>query len=231
MHLDWWTLALQTVNFLVLVWLLQHFLYKPVTEVIARRRAATNAVLEEAEAAQHAAERLQAELTQERAGIAAACEAALAEAHKAADVERAALLQRATTEAQQTTDAARAEAARLRKQVETAIENEAGALAVAIVRRLSENHKPTLEALCDSLRAAPPPEGPVLCALAAPLTPSEEARWRQQLGEALGRTEITFVIDPALLEGAELRFPHAMLRRSRADDLVRIAEELARERT
>ena len=30
MQFDWWTFALQVVNFLILVWLLQHFLYGPV---------------------------------------------------------------------------------------------------------------------------------------------------------------------------------------------------------
>ena len=35
MRIDWWTLALQAANFLVLVWLLQHFLYRPVQAIIA----------------------------------------------------------------------------------------------------------------------------------------------------------------------------------------------------
>ena len=39
MRFDWWTLALQTVNFAVLVWLLHRFLYKPVLRAIDARRA------------------------------------------------------------------------------------------------------------------------------------------------------------------------------------------------
>ena len=39
MHFDWWTLALQTVNFAILVWLLQRFLYKPVLRMVDARRA------------------------------------------------------------------------------------------------------------------------------------------------------------------------------------------------
>jgi F-type H+-transporting ATPase subunit b len=230
-RIDWWTLALQTVNFLVLVWLLQHFLYKPVGEVIARRRAATNGVLAEAAAAKAAAEKLQQELAAERAGIAAEREAAVAAARAAAEADRAMLLQRASAEADRTLDAARTEAARLRAEAERAVEQEAGALAVAIVRRLKAEQQPTLDALCDALRAAPPPDGPVVCAMALPLSAEDEARWRTRLAEALGRTEISFAVDPALIEGAELRFPHAVLRRNRADDLARIAEELNRERT
>ena len=39
MHFDWWTLALQTINFAILAWLLHRFLYKPVLRVIDARRA------------------------------------------------------------------------------------------------------------------------------------------------------------------------------------------------
>ena len=40
MQLDWSTLVLEIVNFLVLVWLLQRFLYKPILKVVAARQAA-----------------------------------------------------------------------------------------------------------------------------------------------------------------------------------------------
>src|SRR5579885_2732449 len=39
MAFDWSTLALQTVNFAVLAWLLQRFLYAPVLRLIEARRA------------------------------------------------------------------------------------------------------------------------------------------------------------------------------------------------
>ena len=37
MELDWLTVAAQIVNFLVLVWLLQHFLYAPITKAMSHR--------------------------------------------------------------------------------------------------------------------------------------------------------------------------------------------------
>ena len=37
MQIDWLTVAAQIVNFLVLVWLLQRFLYRPITRAMARR--------------------------------------------------------------------------------------------------------------------------------------------------------------------------------------------------
>ena len=45
MHFDPWTLALQTINVLVLVWLLAHFLFRPVAGIIAARRAAADALM------------------------------------------------------------------------------------------------------------------------------------------------------------------------------------------
>jgi F-type H+-transporting ATPase subunit b len=48
MQLDWTTFALEIVNFLVLVWILQRFLYKPVMNVIAGRKAAVEKTLADA---------------------------------------------------------------------------------------------------------------------------------------------------------------------------------------
>ena len=49
MHLDWWTIGLQTVNFAVLVWLLHRFLYKPVLGVIDARKAELQRQYDDAE--------------------------------------------------------------------------------------------------------------------------------------------------------------------------------------
>ena len=56
MQIDWWTLGLQAVNFLVLVWLLQRFLYKPVMRLIERRRQNVEKAFAEAEDARRKAE-------------------------------------------------------------------------------------------------------------------------------------------------------------------------------
>ena len=48
MEFDWTTFALEIVNFLVLVWILQRFLYKPVTNAIAERKAAIEKTLADA---------------------------------------------------------------------------------------------------------------------------------------------------------------------------------------
>lgn len=49
MELDWTTMVLEIINFLVLVWLLKHFLYAPVLRVIGARREAIEQDLQEAQ--------------------------------------------------------------------------------------------------------------------------------------------------------------------------------------
>ena len=48
MRIDWWTLGFQTVNVLVLVWLLSRFLFKPVAQIIADRQQQAAALMRDA---------------------------------------------------------------------------------------------------------------------------------------------------------------------------------------
>lgn len=59
MQLNWSTLLLEVLNFLVLIWILKRFLYRPVLDVIARRRHKLQQTLEAAKAERSAAELLQ----------------------------------------------------------------------------------------------------------------------------------------------------------------------------
>lgn len=58
MELSWSTFLLEIINFLVLVWILKRFLYKPVLDVIARRRAGIEKTLAEASDMQTNAENM-----------------------------------------------------------------------------------------------------------------------------------------------------------------------------
>jgi F-type H+-transporting ATPase subunit b len=58
-ELNWSTFVLEIINFLILVWILKHFLYKPVLDVIARRRAGIEQTLAEAQALHASAKALQ----------------------------------------------------------------------------------------------------------------------------------------------------------------------------
>lgn len=57
MQIDWITVAAQIVNFLILVWLLQRFLYKPITDAMRRREERIEDRLTDAKQAREEAER------------------------------------------------------------------------------------------------------------------------------------------------------------------------------
>ena len=78
MRIDWWTLALQAANFLVLVWLLQHFLYRPVLgdhrrPAAADRERARRGRRRQRTAAEAAARRAGAAARRDRARSATRC--------------------------------------------------------------------------------------------------------------------------------------------------------------
>lgn len=92
MEFDWTTFALEIINFLVLVWLLQRFLYKPVTTTIAQRQDGiektltdARAIRSEAEALKRQYENRMAEWEQEKAQ-------ALQQLRQEMDAERTRLL-------------------------------------------------------------------------------------------------------------------------------------------
>lgn len=60
MELNWTTVVLEIVNFLILVWILKRFLYRPVMRIIEERRAGIEATLVEAREHQAQAEDLHA---------------------------------------------------------------------------------------------------------------------------------------------------------------------------
>lgn len=61
MELNWSTFILEIINFGVLLWLLRHFLYKPVLDIIESRRQKINAAVEQARADRVKAESLRDE--------------------------------------------------------------------------------------------------------------------------------------------------------------------------
>src|SRR2546423_2021619 len=107
MHIDWWTLALQTVNVLVLVWLLARFLFRPITTIIADRRAAADKLLADAAAVRAQAETDAAEVKRRLQGLSIESEHILSEARTHAESDRARLLQQAAEAVTQTRNDAR----------------------------------------------------------------------------------------------------------------------------
>jgi F-type H+-transporting ATPase subunit b len=246
MHIDGWTLILQAANFLILVWLLRRFLYRPVLAVIDQRRQATDAVLAEAAAARMAAEAAQRDLEARSAAAGADRDRLIEAAHAQAEAERAALLDKARHEADALLADARTHIERERRDAAAALRDRAGRLAVAIAQRLAQSIAPEgdgaadlfLDRICTVLHGLTGEEraaildqlrgdGLVRVVSALPLGESSRERCRQRLTTALDvPLNIQFADDRALIAGLEVHFPHTVLRHTWRDDLARALEEL-----
>lgn len=64
MHVDWFTIIAQILNFLLLVWLLKRFLYKPILKAIDEREGKISAQIKDAEAKEELAQKEKDEFIQ-----------------------------------------------------------------------------------------------------------------------------------------------------------------------
>jgi len=244
MHLDWWTLALQTVNFAVLVWLLQRFLYKPVLRMVDARRAEVEKQYADARAAETAAKEGLSAIAAERAGIAAERDVVLKAAATQAEETAVARRAKAERDAAALLDGARKSLATEREQALAEARRMALDLGAAFARRLLAEVPMTLRAeawierIEQHLLTLPKPEletlvrqlgnGETLRVVTAFPLPAETAEaWRRRLRQPLGGGgAIAFAADPDLIAGAELHFPTAILRFSWQSALARVRSEM-----
>ena len=99
MQIDWLTVAAQIVNFLILVWLLQHFLYGPVTRAMDRREQRIAARLQEGEDMKKEAEAEARAIRDKRFELDAERDAIMAQANVKAEKYRRSLEHDARKEA------------------------------------------------------------------------------------------------------------------------------------
>jgi F-type H+-transporting ATPase subunit b len=100
MLIDWFTVAAQVVNFLILVWLLRHFLYKPVLAVIDAREKSVAAKLADATAREAKAQAEGEELRKRNEAFDREREGLLRKATDAAATERQRLIESARQDSQ-----------------------------------------------------------------------------------------------------------------------------------
>ena len=240
MTIDWWTLGIQTVNVVVLVWLLGRFFWRPVAAMIEQRRTVAQSALAEAEAKRTQATDALAEIERTRAGFAREREAILAAARKTAEQAHAARLDDAAKAVASLEAAAKATIEKGKEAVEKAWADRASHLAVAIAERLAARLDGTavreafLDWLLKEIRGLPElarqavANGTSLEAVSAtPLDPADQERCRGLIGEALGaHPQIAFRADPALIVGLELHGPHLIVSNSWRADLAKILADL-----
>lgn len=92
MQIDWLTVSAQIVNFLILVWLLKHFLYQPVLNFMDERERRIVARLDEAARREEGAERQAALFRQKTQHIEETRDRMIAEARAGAESERRRLI-------------------------------------------------------------------------------------------------------------------------------------------
>lgn len=243
MNFNWWTFTLQAANFLILVWLLQRFLFKPVKAIVARRKEEISRALSEATAEKQDLERLKQEIEKQRSQIGA-------ERQKMIDEGRAQL----SAEGQKVIEEARREAEKVSDQTLKRLDQERAAATdrlfertVALATNLAERllrevavtsiEQPFLGRVIDYLDQMPPEErakllpqngaSTLLVTTAHPLGIGEQSDWLEQLTKRLRADfSIKFDADPALIAGTVITFPHAILRFNWRDSLALALKEL-----
>ncbi len=240
-----WTIGFQVVNFLLLLFLLRRYLWKPVRATIDKRReeiddAAAGALLRAGAADEARAARDATALAadHERARLLAGAAVALAR-----DREDVLSRARAVTEAEQraarealgeertlaaneltdaTIDVALGLARRLLGEVRGA------AVTRAFLDRIDEHLDGLPAAELASLRASLEASPAIQVATAPALDDAAKAQVEARLAARFGpAVKLDFVVDEALIAGAELRFPHARLGHSLQHGLAAARRALA----
>jgi len=223
MLIDWFTIVAQAINFLILVWLMKRFLYKPILHAIDDREKRIAAELADVDAKKTDAQKESDEFKRK---------------NKEFDQQRDALLGEATDEAQaerqRLLDEARTAAAALSSKRQQALKNEEHNVHQAIsrrtlqevfaiarktltdlagtsleermvdvfVRRMRELDGEERRLLASALKASP---GPVIVRTTFDLPPEQCASTEAAIKETLGtETQVQFETAPDLVSGIEL---------------------------
>src|SRR5580704_16579193 len=127
MLIDWFTVGAQALNFIILVWLMKRFLYKPILRAIDAREKMVAAELAEADKSRGEAQKERDEFRHKNEEL---------------DLQRAALVKKATDEAkaerQRLLDEARRVADALTAKRQETLRNDAKNLNGAIGRRMQQ---------------------------------------------------------------------------------------------
>ncbi len=242
MRLDWWTLGLQAINLLVLIWILSRFFFKPIAKAISDRQAASSKLLDDA-----AQEREQAKAGSERiakaeADTAKARSTILQDARDAAEQEELEIIASARAEVDKMLSDAKNDIALMRKKAEAAVDRRTIELAISITEKLLDRIPEKarisafVEGLADSVKKLPEAtlneirqaDVPLTIRTARALSAEEEAVCREALAPILGREpHPDFVVDKGLIAGLALETPHALVANNFRTDLDHIAKALS----
>jgi F-type H+-transporting ATPase subunit b len=241
MTINWWTLGIQTVNVVILVWLLGRFFWRPMAAMIEQRRATTAKTLDDARAERDQAKAALADIDKTRAGFAKEREALLANAQGQAQQAQTASIAAGAKQIATMQEAAKAAIATERDAADKAWAEQASHLAVDIAGRLAARlngaavRESFLNWLVSSIQALPDGERQAACAdgvtldviSATELDPGNQDRCRARIADAFGgHALLAFTTDPTLIAGLELRGPTLAIANSWRADLGRILTDV-----
>lgn len=245
MELDPLSIVLEILNFLVLLWLLKRFLYKPVRAAIAQRQLTLEQGLKEAQLREQQAaakEREYARLLEdwqtERARQQAQLQQQLANERDIAleKIRAAAVAEQKRLEILQAQECDQREQLLQKQAVQSALR-----LATRLLQRLASESLDRLllnmlredlaqledeerAALQESLRNQ---QGVIIVACAHPLDPGVEAELQTALSDILGQpVTLETQLEPTLLSGVRLSIGARVLHANLADELAFFARNL-----
>lgn len=245
MQLDWSTLLLEVINFLVLVWILKRFLYKPVLNVIAQRKAAIDKTLADADAKQKDAHALETkyqsrleEWEREKDGLRAGFKQELEalRASRTSDLDRDLVQEREKQRvlaqrhiAEMESQAAQTGSLRgvqftsrlLSRVASPEVEDQLVKIALEDLTQLPDSQKEALRSACRD------PQQTIKVSSAFPLAPAQRdailAAFRTVAGQEIAAS---FREDPALLAGIRVQAGPWTLRANLQDELAFFSERI-----
>jgi F-type H+-transporting ATPase subunit b len=248
MELSWSTFLLEIVNFLVLVWILKRFLYKPVLDVIARRRMQIEQTLQAAKDERLASEALQTQYENRLADWEQEREARRKTLQREFEAERTRRLDALAAELEDERRKARVLAEREQRETERRLEIQALQLGRDFAARLlTRLAGPALEGrlldvALDDLVALPEAQrqtlhqawhngnGRIEVISAHPVDQSRRRRLEQALTELVGQAiTCNYREDPDLIAGVRLHLGAWVLHANLQDELKSF-EETGRDR-
>jgi F-type H+-transporting ATPase subunit b len=242
-ELDWTTFILELINFLVLIWILNRFLYKPVMNVITQRKAAIQKTLMDADKMRDDATALQGQFENRLAEWEHERDKARAQLRDEINAERNRLLQSLRTELDQEREkAAAVEQRRLKdftQQAEAVAIAQGGIFASRLLSRLGgvELERKIVDMVVqdlprlpqdriEAIRSAPTTVGLAMkVASAYPLDATQQKVLADACRTLIGReVPCEFLDDRNLLAGLRISFGSWVLRANVQDELSFFAE-------
>lgn len=239
MVIDWFTVGAQALNFLILVWLLKRFLYKPVLDALDAREKRIAGALAAAHAKQSEAEAEREELRRKNEEFDERREMLLSQAAQEAGAERRRLLTQARQAAEDLRSRQEEALRREHQSLRDEITHRTGEEVFAIARRaLSDLAGASLEQRVIEvfLRRLQEPDGgakesfaqvlkttsePVLARSAFELSPEQQTEIRQALRKTFSAdVPVEFETAPRAISGLELTVRGRKIAWSLADYLA-----------